>query len=223
VDHGGSLFCRNAEYRTGEQSPSFAREDRTVKGLLALSRAIDTTNEWIGRSAAWLVLAAVLVSAINAIVRKAFDMSSNAWLELQWYLFGGTFMLAAAWTLRRNEHVRIDVVSSRWSKRTRNWVELFSHVIMLFPYVAVMVWLSTPYALLSFDQGEVSANAGGLIVWPAKAMVLAGFVMLTVQTVSEIIKRIAVIRGLIPDPHDEKKVNAEAELAELIKKEQAAS
>lgn len=174
-----------------------------MRALLAVSRAIDGFNRGIGRAAAWLVLAAVLVSAVNAIIRKAFDTSSNAWLELQWYLFGATFLLAASWTLARNEHVRIDVLSSRLSRRTRAWVDLVCHVVMLAPFALLMVYLAGPYALLSFQQWEGSTNAGGLVVWPAKAMILAGFVMLTLQTVSEIIKRIAVIAGAIDDPHDE--------------------
>lgn len=174
-----------------------------MRALLAVSRAIDGFNRVIGRAAAWLVLAAVLVSAVNAIVRKAFDTSSNAWLELQWYLFGATFLLAASWTLARNEHVRIDVLSSRLSRRTRAWVDLVCHVVMLAPFAVLMVYLALPYALLSLQQWEGSTNAGGLVVWPAKAMILAGFVMLTLQTVSEIIKRIAVIAGAIDDPHDE--------------------
>lgn len=171
--------------------------------LLALSRGIDAVNRVIGRASSWLVLLAVLVSATNAVVRKVFDTSSNAWLELQWYLFGATFLLAASWTLARNEHVRIDVVSARFSRRARAWIDLFSHIVMLAPFAVLMVYLSWPYALLSFNQQEVSTNAGGLIVWPAKALILAGFVMLTLQTVSEIIKRIGVITGRIPDPYDD--------------------
>lgn len=190
-----------------------------IRSLLALSRAIDSANEWIGRSSAWLVLAAVLVSAVNAIVRKAFDMSSNAWLELQWYLFGGTFMLAAAWTLRRNEHVRIDVAVSFLSKRVRSWIDLLAHIVFLVPFIALMVWLCWPYAILSFQQQEVSSNAGGLIIWPAKALILFGFIMMLAQSFSEIVKRIAVLRGLISDPYDEGKVDAEAELAEALRKE----
>ncbi|HRK17521.1 MAG TPA: TRAP transporter small permease subunit [Hyphomicrobiaceae bacterium] len=190
-----------------------------MRSLLAMSRAIDSVNEWIGRSAAWLVLAAVLVSAANAIIRKAFDMSSNAWLELQWYLFGGTFMLAAAWTLRRNEHVRIDVAVSFLSKRARSWIDLLAHIVFLVPFIALMVWLCWPYAILSFQQQEVSSNAGGLIIWPAKALILFGFIMMLAQSFSEIVKRIAVLRGLISDPYDEGKVDAEAELAEALRKE----
>lgn len=168
--------------------------------LLALSRAIDALNGLIGRLVKWLILAAVLVSATNAVVRKVFDTSSNAWLELQWYLFGAVFMLAAAYTLQRNEHIRIDVLSSRFSKRTRDWIDLVCHVLILVPFTAIMIWLCLPFALDSYRSGEVSMNAGGLIVWPAKALILAGFILLFAQAVSEIVKRCAVLTGTIPEP-----------------------
>ena len=130
--------------------------------LLSLSRAIDRLTAWIGKGVAWLVLAAVVLSAANAIVRKAFDYSSNAFLELQWYLFGAVFMLAAAYTLQRNEHVRIDVLSSRWSQRTRDIVDLACHVLFLVPFVGLMAWLSWPFFLSSLRSGEVSGATGGL-------------------------------------------------------------
>ncbi len=167
--------------------------------LLAISRAIDRTTTVIGRSVSWLILVAVLVSAGNATLRKALDMSSNAFLELQWYLFGAVFMLAAAYTLQRNEHIRIDVVSSSLSKRARDWIDLVCHVVFLSPFVAVMAYLSWPFFLNSFRSGEVSANAGGLIIWPAKFLVLAGFVLLAAQAISEIIKRALIIAERIPD------------------------
>jgi TRAP-type mannitol/chloroaromatic compound transport system permease small subunit len=168
--------------------------------LLRLSSAIDWTTAFVGRAVAWLVLAAVLVSAGNAIIRKAFDMSSNAWLELQWYLFGAVFMLAAAYTLQRNEHIRIDVVSGNLSKRTRDWIDLFGHLFFLTPLVLLMLWLLVPYVARSVRSQEMSGSASGLIIWPAKAILLAGFALLLLQAVSEIIKRIAVIRGDISDP-----------------------
>ncbi len=171
-----------------------------MAGLIGLSRIIDRINEIVGRSVIWLVLLAVLISAANATIRKTFDISSNAWLELQWYLYGTVFMLAAAYTLLRNEHIRIDIVSGRLSKRTRDWIDLICHLLFLMPFCGAMVWLSWPWFMRSFNSGEVSTNAGGLIIWPAKFMVLAGFVLLTAQGISEIIKRIAVIRGLIDDP-----------------------
>lgn len=168
--------------------------------LLALSRGIDAVSSYIGRWVKWLILAAVLVSAANAVVRKIFDLSSNAWLELQWYLFGAVFMLAAAYTLQRNEHIRIDVLSHRLSKRTRDWIDLICHVLILVPFTALMIGLCVPFAVDSYRSGEVSMNAGGLIVWPAKALIAAGFILLFFQAISEIIKRIAVILGVIADP-----------------------
>lgn len=169
--------------------------------LLALSRLIDRINETIGKSVAWLILIAIFVSAVNASVRKLFNTSSNAWLELQWYLYGAAFMLAAAYTLKQNEHIRIDIVYGRWSRRTRHWIDLFGHVFFLMPFVLLMTWFFTPYVLQSFRSQEVSTNAGGLIIWPAKALLLIGFAQLSLQGFSEIIKKIAVMRGLIEDPH----------------------
>lgn len=168
--------------------------------LLAISKAIDAVTRFIGYHVRWLILLAVVVSAANAIMRKTFDMSSNAWLELQWLLFGAVFMLAAAYTLQRNAHVRIDVVASRLSKRTRDWIDLFGHLVMLGPITFIIIWLSVPFFWDSFRSGEVSTNAGGLIVWPAKFLVLAGFVLLFLQMISETIKRIAVLAGALPDP-----------------------
>jgi TRAP-type mannitol/chloroaromatic compound transport system permease small subunit len=168
--------------------------------LLRLSAIIDAVTAFVGRGVSWLVLAAVLVSAGNAVIRKAFDMSSNAWLELQWYLFSAVFLLAAAYTLQRNEHIRIDVVSGRLSKRARDWIDLFGHVFMLTPFVVLMIYGAIPYLRVSFRQQEMSANAGGLIIWPAKALIVVGFVLLFLQGVSEIIKRVAVMRGIIADP-----------------------
>lgn len=170
-----------------------------MNALLAISRAIDRMNTLIGRSVAWLILGAVLVSAGNATVRKALDISSNAFLELQWYLYGAAFMLAAAYTLLRNEHVRIDVVSSLLSTRARNWIDLCGHILFLSPFVLAMAYLSWPFFLHSFRSSEVSGNAGGLILWPAKLLLPAGFILLAAQAVSEIIKRALVIAERIPD------------------------
>lgn len=171
-----------------------------MSAALKLSQAIDSINSWIGRNIAWLIFVAVLVSAGNAVLRKAFSISSNAWLELQWYLFGAVFMLAAAWTLKKNEHVRIDVVSSNLSNRTRTWIDLICHILFLMPFALLMVWLSWPFFLLSWQSGEMSMNAGGLIVWPAKLVILLGFVLFAAQGVSEIIKKIAMLHGDIPEP-----------------------
>ncbi|THV21578.1 TRAP transporter small permease subunit [Peteryoungia ipomoeae] len=168
--------------------------------LLALSRLIDAVNAFIGRSVSWLLLAAVLISAGNAVMRKSFDMSSNAWLELQWYLFGAVFMLAAAYTLLKNEHIRIDVLSSTWSKRTRDWIDLILHIIFLVPFSTLMAYLAWPWFWRSFVSGEISSSAGGLIIWPAKAAVLVGFILLTAQAFSEIIKRFAILTGRMQDP-----------------------
>ena len=171
-----------------------------MKPLLAVSTAIDRITELIGKAVSWLILAAVLVSAVNAVVRKTLNTSSNAWLELQWYLFGAAFMLAAAYTLKQNEHIRIDIVYGMWSRRTQHWIDLVGHVLFLLPFVVLMVWLLWPYVLQSFRSGEHSSNAGGLILWPAKGFLLVGFIQLLAQALSEIVKKIAVMRGLIEDP-----------------------
>lgn len=172
-----------------------------MQGLLALSRAIDRVNEFIGQKIAWAIFLAVIVSAGNAVVRKAFSMSSNAWLELQWYLFGAAFLLAAAYTLKQNEHIRIDIVYGMWSRRTQHWIDLIGHVFFLMPFALLMVYYFIPYVMLSYRIGEMSTNAGGLILWPAKALLLVGFLQLAFQGVSEIIKKIAVMRGIIEDPN----------------------
>ena len=170
--------------------------------LLRLSAVIDRISAGIGSAVSWLILVAVLVSAGNAVVRKAFDMSSNAWLELQWYLYSAVFLLAASYTLQRNDHIRIDIVSNMLPKTVRNIIELLGHFLMLLPLAVLMIYESIPFVLRSFNEQEYSANAGGLIIWPAKALLLAGFLLLALQGVSEIIKRIAIMRGLIPDPHE---------------------
>lgn len=176
-----------------------------------MSGAIDAICAFIGRSVAWLILAAVLVSACNAVLRKAFDISSNAWLELQWFLFSAVFLLAAAYTLQRNEHIRIDIVSGMLSKRTRDWIDLLGHLLMLMPFVALILYEATPFFLTSFRQQEHSPNAGGLLLWPAKILIVAGFALLFLQSVSEIIKRVAVMRGLIPDPTQDHHAHPAAE------------
>ncbi len=183
-----------------------------MAGLLALSRAIDRLNEFIGKWVSWLILLAILVSACNAIIRKAFDMSSNAWLELQWYLFGAAFMLAAAYTLRQNEHIRIDIVYGMFPRRVQHWIDLLGHVFFLMPFVTLMVFYFVPYVSLSLQSGEMSTNAGGLIVWPAKAILLAGFFLLALQGISEIIKKIAIMRGLMDDPNPFISAHEQAEL-----------
>jgi len=169
--------------------------------LLAMSRAIDRVTSLIGRAMGWMILLAVLISAGNAVVRKVFSTSSNAWLEAQWYLFGAAFMGAAAYTLQQNEHIRIDIFYGTRSRRTQHWIDLFGHVFFLMPFVILMSWMLVPYAWQAWKIGQISTNAGGLLIWPARAILAAGFVLLVAQGLSEIIKKVAVMRGLIEDPH----------------------
>jgi len=173
-----------------------------MDALLTASRAVDAFSRFVGRWVYWLILAAVLVSAGNATTRKVLDLSSNAWLELQWYLFGAVFMLAAAWTLERNEHIRIDIVSSSLPKRVRNWIDIFGHVFMLLPFAGLLSYLCWFFFWNSYRSGEVSGSAGGLILWPPRLAMFVGFVMLFAQGLSELVKRIAVMQGRIPDPYD---------------------
>jgi len=170
-----------------------------MKLLLGLSRAIDELNERVGHLVYWLVLIMVLVSAGNATSRYALSIASNAWLELQWYLFSAVFLLCAGYTLRHNEHIRIDVVASRLSRRTQIWIDVFGLIFFLLPISVYMMWSSWPIFMNAWNSGEVSASAGGLIRWPARLLVPAGFFLLTLQGVSELIKRIATLMGLIPD------------------------
>lgn len=191
-----------------------------MAGLLALSRIIDRANEIIGKSVSWLILLAVLVSAGNAIIRKTFNMSSNAWLELQWYLFGAAFLLAAAYTLKQNEHIRIDVVYGMFSRRVQHWIDLFGHLFFLMPFVILMICYFVPYVSLSYRSGEMSSSAGGLILWPAKSLLLLGFLLLGFQGVSEIIKKVAIIRGDMDDPNPFVSAHEQAELeGEALAKE----
>lgn len=186
--------------------------------LLSLSRLIDWINERVGRSVLWLVLIAVVISAGNALVRKLFNTSSNALLEIQWYLFAAIFMLAAGYTFLRNEHVRIDVVTSHLSPKGQNMVDIFGIVFFLMPMVGLVLWLSWAPFMLSFNSGEMSANAGGLIRWPVKLLLPVGLALLFLQGVSELIKRIAFLMDLIPNPLDRRKgPSAEEELAAAIK------
>ncbi|NTT85684.1 TRAP transporter small permease subunit [Tabrizicola fusiformis] len=171
-----------------------------MQGLLVLSRAIDRFNEAIGKAVTWLIFIAILVSATNAVVRKVFNTSSNAWLELQWYLFGAAFMLAAAYTLKQNEHIRIDIFYGTRSRRTQHWIDLFGHVFFLMPFVVLMSFMLVPYAWRAYEIGQVSTNSGGLIIWPARAILAAGFILLVLQGISEIVKKIAVMRGEMEDP-----------------------
>ncbi len=170
-----------------------------MAGLLALSRAIDAINTFFGKAVSWLLLLAVLISAINATTRKLFNLSSNAWLEAQWYLFSAAFLVAAAWTLMSNEHVKVDLVYGRLSRRAQLWIEIFGTIFFLFPFCLITIYLSWPTVIEKFATGEISNNTGGLILWPVWAMIPLGFGLLALQGVSELIKRIAILRGDIPD------------------------
>ena len=192
--------------------------------LLSLSRLIDRFTSWVGRWVAWLVLAAVLISAINAAVRKLFNTSSNAYLEIQWYLFAAVFLLAAGYTLMRQEHVKIDVISSRFSKRTQIWIDVVGLVLFVLPLVFNVIRLSLPLVIRAYEMNEYSQNAGGLIRWPVFAVLPLGFLLLGIQAVSELIKRIAFLRGLIPDPTQKGQAkSAEEELAEFMLQKQEAA
>ncbi|MEO8530035.1 MAG: TRAP transporter small permease subunit [Deltaproteobacteria bacterium] len=169
-------------------------------GLLAVSRGIDRVTEFIGTHVKWLILISILISATNAVIRKAFDMSSNGWLEAQWYLFGAAFLFASAHTLRQNEHIRIDIIYGMFARKTQHWIDLFGHVFFLMPFVLLMTWLLVPYTLQAWANQEVSTNAGGLIIWPARLFLLIGFALLIAQGLSEIIKKIAIMNGIIDDP-----------------------
>jgi TRAP-type mannitol/chloroaromatic compound transport system permease small subunit len=189
-----------------------------VNALLALSRMIDALNERVGKAVYWLVLVAVLVSAGNAIVRKVFNVSSNAYLELQWYLFSAVFLLCAGYTLQRNGHVRIDVIAGRLSPRAQAWIDIFGTLFFLLPMAGMFLWLSWPYFVRSFVEAEVSGSAGGLIFWPARLLIPVGFALLILQGLSELAKRVAFLAGKAPDPiprHDHK---AEEDLVEEIRK-----
>jgi TRAP-type mannitol/chloroaromatic compound transport system permease small subunit len=195
-----------------------------MHALLSLSKKIDALSEWVGRWVAWLLLFAVLISAANAVVRKAFNMSSNGFLEIQWYLFAATFLLASGYTLMRQEHVKIDVISGRFSKRTQVWIDIIGICVFLFPFVIVIIKLAMPLVINAYVTQEVSSNAGGLIRWPVFALLPAGLLLLGIQAVSELIKRIAFLQGLIPDPTKKQgSKTPEEELAEfLLQKEVAA-
>jgi len=192
--------------------------------LLSLSKRIDAFSEWMGRLVAWLVLFAVLISAANASMRKAFNMSSNGFLEIQWYLFAAVFLLASGYTLLRQEHVKIDVISGRFSKRTQIWIDIIGICVFLLPFTFMITKLAMPLVINAYVTQEVSSNAGGLIRWPVFALLPLGMLLLAIQAVSELIKRIAFLQGLVPDPTKKQgSKTAEEELAEfLLQKEVAA-
>jgi TRAP-type mannitol/chloroaromatic compound transport system permease small subunit len=189
-----------------------------MQPLLKLSSFIDGVNERLGKATTWLVLIVVLISAGNAVMRFTINWSSNAYLEIQWYLFSAIFLLCAGYTLLKNEHVRIDILSGRLTAKARAWIDVFGIVLFLFPMAYLFIVLGWPFFMMSYSGGEMSANAGGLIRWPVKLLLPVGFVFLLLQGISELIKRIAFIKDLIPDPTERGGKTAEEELAEEIAK-----
>ncbi len=191
-----------------------------MKGLLALSRAIDAMNENVGKLSYWLILAAVLISTGNAVVRYTLDRSSNSWLELQWYLFSFVFLFCAGYTLLHNQHVRIDIVTGGFSPRVKAWIDIFGTLFFLLPMAITIMWLSWPVFTDAWRSGEVSTNAGGLLVWPARLMVPVAFLLLVLQGLSELIKRIAFLMHMIPDPGEKDEGPSDEELlAEELRKQ----
>jgi TRAP-type mannitol/chloroaromatic compound transport system permease small subunit len=190
-----------------------------MRALLKLSNAVDWLNAQVGKWVIWLILGSTIISAINALVRKIFNTSSNAYLEVQWYLFAGAFLLAAGYTLLNGEHVKIDVVSSHLSKRKQIWIDIIGFTFFLMPMCMIILWFGTPFFLQGFRSGEMSSNAGGLIRWPVYALMPIGFSLLMLQGLSELVKRIAFLRGLIPDPTIKKVAKTpEEELAEELRR-----
>lgn len=190
-----------------------------MQAMLRLARLIDALNDHVGRAVYWLVLLAVLLSAGNAIVRKVFSVSSNAYLEGQWYLFSAIFLLCAGYTLLRNEHVRIDIIAGRLSPKAQAWIDIFGTIFFLLPMAGVIMWLSWPYFMRAYAEHEISGSAGGLVLWPARLLLPVGFALLVLQGLSELIKRIAFVAGKGPDPIVRHEVaEAEKALAEEIRK-----
>jgi TRAP-type mannitol/chloroaromatic compound transport system permease small subunit len=187
-----------------------------LKALLPATRLIDSANTWIGKRLAWLILAAVVVSAVNASVRKILDTSSNSWLELQWVLFSVVFLLCSPWTLLSNEHIRIDIVNNLLPNRVRDLIDIIGHAFFLLPLTIVMVLTGVPFFVRSYEINEQSGNAGGLPQWPTKALLMISFGLLLIQGISELIKRIAIMRGLIADPHAAQVHALEAEVEHIV-------
>jgi TRAP-type mannitol/chloroaromatic compound transport system permease small subunit len=191
-----------------------------MRGLLKFSNAVDWLNAQVGKYVIWLILGSTVISAVNALVRKIFNTSSNAYLEVQWYLFAGAFLLAAGYTLLNGEHVKIDVVSSRLEKRKQIWIDVFGFVFFLLPVCVVILYYGIPFFLQGFRSGEVSSNAGGLIRWPVYILIPIGFSLLLLQALSELVKRIAFLQGLIPDPTQKVVAKTpEEELAEELRRQ----
>ncbi|WP_300454166.1 TRAP transporter small permease subunit [Accumulibacter sp.] len=189
-----------------------------MNGLLKLSRLIDGLTERVGKALIWLVLVVTLIAASNAVMRYTLNYSSNAFLEIQWYLFSAIFLFGAGYTLMRNEHVRIDLIAGRFSKRGQAMIDIFGIVFFLLPMAVAVMYLSWPIFLLALHNNEQSSNAGGLVVWPVRLLVPVGFFLLVIQGISELIKRIGFLQGLCPDPTaKEHKPTPEEELALAIK------
>lgn len=189
--------------------------------MLQFSRLIDGLSEAVGRAAIWLILVVVIISAGNAVSRFALNLSSNAMLEIQWYLFSAIFLFCAAYVLKKNEHIRIDVITGRFSDRAQNWIDIFGILVFLLPMALLIAWLSWPVFMNAWTTGEGSPNPGGLVRWPVRLMVPLGFALLILQAVSELIKRVAFLTGAGPNVlSKEGGPSAEEELAEAIKKHQ---
>jgi TRAP-type mannitol/chloroaromatic compound transport system permease small subunit len=195
-----------------------------LNALLGFSRAVDRLNAAVGKATIWLVLIVVVISAGNAVVRYGFDWSSNALLEIQWYLFSAIFLLCAGYVLEKNEHIRIDVIFGRFSPRTQNWIDVFGFLAFFLPMVALTLWLSWPVFMNAWTSGEMSANPGGLVRWPVRLLLPVGFFLLLLQGLSELVKRLAFLSGHGPNALDKRKgPSAEEELAAEIKKHQVAA
>jgi TRAP-type mannitol/chloroaromatic compound transport system permease small subunit len=190
--------------------------DVLLSALLPFTRVVDGFNTWVGKRLSWLILAAVVVSAVNATVRKVFDTSSNSWLELQWVLFSVVFLLCSPWTLLANEHIRIDIVNNLFPKWFRDTIDVVGHAFFLLPLAFIMVVTGIPFFIRSYEINEQSGNAGGLPQWPSKALIMIAFTLLLFQGLSELIKRIAVMRSLIPDPHASQVHAIEAEVEHIV-------
>lgn len=190
--------------------------DALLTALLPSTRVVDSFTTWVGKRLAWLILAAVVVSAANATIRKVFDTSSNSWLELQWVLFSIVFLLCSPWTLLANEHIRIDIVNNLLPKKLRDTIDVVGHAFFLLPLAFIMIITGIPFFVRSYQINEQSGNAGGLPQWPSKALIMVGFTLLLIQGLSELIKRIAVMRNLIPDPHATQVHALEAEVEHIV-------
>jgi TRAP-type mannitol/chloroaromatic compound transport system permease small subunit len=195
-----------------------------LNALLGFSRAVDRLNAAVGKATIWLVLIVVVISAGNAVVRYGFDWSSNALLEIQWYLFSAIFLLCAGYVLEKNEHIRIDVIFGRFSPRTQNWIDVFGFLAFFLPMVGMTLWLSWPVFMNAWTSGEMSANPGGLVRWPVRLLLPVGFLLLLLQGLSELVKRVAFLSDRGPNALDKRKgPSAEEELAAEIKKHQVAA